>query len=163
MTLLVLAMGCRSGAEIDHQRRIWEMDDHAADLLAARDALLAGDLAAVEDAGLRLAAPDPLPGLPDEAIVTLEAVRAGGRLLATSDDPAEAADLLVAVTLSCAACHRRMGISAPAGAAPQDLLWYAVAFESEAAWAAAAGSGPASWRERRAGLADRLARGQAGW
>lgn len=157
VALVVGLSGCRSGAEIDRTRRVWEMEDHAADLLAVRDAIRTGDLRAVEDAGLRLASPDPVPGLPGDALVALDAVRAGGRLLATADTRAEAADLAVAITLSCAACHGEMGISRPVpeGLTEPDRVWFALVFEVEAAWPASVPGD--TWRERRAAVAADLA------
>ncbi|MEQ1504090.1 MAG: hypothetical protein ABMB14_17740 [Myxococcota bacterium] len=136
MMLVVAGMvGCWDPGEQAHLRRVWEMEDHVKATTAAREALGRGDLAGVHQAGEDLAAPDPLPGLPEAALPPLEAVRAGGRTLAAAPTLPDAAAQLVAITRDCAACHRALAIQPPVKTRQSvDPLWVALAFESDERW-----------------------------
>lgn len=168
MVIVTLSLlGCFKAQEQQRLRRVWEMQDHEAAYVVGRDALIRGDLAGARAAGEDLAAPDPVPGLPEAALADLEAVRAGGRSLAAAPDLATAAQRLVEVTAECASCHHAMGVEAasPMTEEPTERLWASLVFESEADWqeaAAALGAptltGAQGWTARRAAVAGTLAR-----
>ncbi|MEZ4238037.1 MAG: hypothetical protein R3F59_18205 [Myxococcota bacterium] len=147
------------GLLAERQQRVWEMEDHVADVLAARDALRAGDLAAAQAAGQGLMREDPVPGLPDAAQPFLAAVRDGGRALAREHDPEAAAATLMAITGDCAGCHRALAVPVPRSlvGSPEEDAWLGLVFESEARWregaSAVALPEGASWAERRAAYA----------
>ncbi|MEQ1503820.1 MAG: hypothetical protein ABMB14_16385 [Myxococcota bacterium] len=138
----VLAIvGCGYGPSEDRSVRVWEMQDHEGAALAARDAILAGDLDALHAAGADLARPDEVPGIPAAGRAPLDAVRAHGQALAALPDlePAQRTDAahhLVAMTAACAACHHALAVEAvaPLSAAPRDAVWTALVFESEDRW-----------------------------
>lgn len=163
-------LGLAACWEIEEQlrlRRVWEMQDHEADAIAARDALARGDVEVARSAARRLAERDVVPGVPEAAVPYLVAVRAGGSALAVETDRAAAAATLVGITADCAGCHRALGISAPLPFVRDgvELAWTGLVFESEQRWAEGlAALGPEgedlacadSWDERRAAFARRL-------
>lgn len=152
---LVVA-GCWNVQDEVRKRQVWEMQDHEQALVAGREALGRGDLGGLRQAGADLALPDPLPGLAPEAVAHLEQLRAAGRRLSEVGDLTQGAEQLAGLTESCAACHRQMGVAAPAPLSrePADAQWLALAFESDAAWVARPGAPPATtWAERRAAVA----------
>lgn len=159
-----LLSGCWNLEEEARHRRVWEMADHEHDLYAGRDALTRGDLAGAQAAGARFAEKDPMPGLPNEAVPALKALRDAGAELEKATTTAEAADRLVALTALCAQCHQAMKIPTPDGSIAKrttDLVWLGVAFEDQRMWAmgvAALGSPPDDlpWDQRRSQLAMAL-------
>lgn len=147
----------------------WEMHDHEADAAAARDAIAEDRMAAARDAGLRLAWPDPVPGIPENALVWLASVRGGAEALSRETDRSAAATRLLSVTADCAGCHRELGVEVPAGGA--ERAWTGLLFEDEPSWTtglAALGSPAAdtleatSWSARRAAYAGWLVSGRPG-
>jgi mono/diheme cytochrome c family protein len=161
-----MVAGCWSGAEQERARRVWEMQDHEMSTIAARDALLRGDLAGARTAGEDLARQDPVPGLPDGARGHLDAVRAAGERLGQAADAATAASELVGVTEHCAACHAALGIEVvrPMRDTPREHLWLGLVFEDEASWAKGVSElsgvsgldASTGWPDRRAALAPLL-------
>jgi hypothetical protein len=117
MSILVVAMwACTTAEEQARIRRVWEMQDHEDSYEMARDALGRGDLATAQQAGLELAQNDLLPGLPEQAMLYLQQVRAGGSALSEAQTLEQAATELAAITESCEACHQ----SQRAGRLPPD-------------------------------------------
>jgi hypothetical protein len=117
MSILVVAMwACTTAEEQARIRRVWEMQDHEDSYEMARDALGRGDLATAQQAGLELAQNDLLPGLPEQAMLYLQRVRAGGSALSEAQTLEQAATELAAITESCEACHQ----SQRAGRLPPD-------------------------------------------
>jgi hypothetical protein len=168
LSMMVLS-GCWSGAEQQRARRVWEMQDHEMATIAARDAVLRGDLAGVHTAGEDLARQDVVPGLPDDARGHLDAVRTAGTTLAGVGDLDAAARAVVGVTQQCAACHRSLGIAVvrPMRDTPREHLWMGLVFEDEATWdkgvegLSDAGdlASVQGWAARRDGLAPMLLSG----
>jgi hypothetical protein len=114
--MLILALAaCTTMEEQARIRRVWEMQDHETAYRDARDAIARGDLPTAQQAGVDLARPDPVPGLPADALPHLTAVRAGGTKLV------QAATLPDAATTLCVAGAReelerapRVGVRPPA-------------------------------------------------
>jgi hypothetical protein len=169
MTVLIAMSACWNLAEEERHRRVWEMQDHEVDAIAARDALLRGDLAAAQQAGARLAEPDLVPGLPEQVRPWLDAVRDGGQALARELDAPSAAATLLAVTGDCAGCHTELAVPVPEPLhrTGEELAWIGLVFESEPRWdAGVAALGPEAaavaaaegWADRRAAYAAHLVR-----
>lgn len=159
--MLWLLAGCWNVQEEMKHRRVWEMQDHEADLYAGRDAIARGDLAQAKVMGQRFAERDPMPGLPDGVAPILEQLRTEAKGLADAPDLDTAAAVLTSLTGHCAACHAKMKVPTPQVEEVVDLLWIGVAFENEDRWrggVAALGSAPdqATWPERRTQLAIAL-------
>ena len=151
----VLWAGCWDVESEIRARRQWEMQDHEADFFAALDALRARDLAGARQAGEGLGQRDPLPGVPTETAMHIEAVRASARRLSTAHDLGGAKAELGLMAVQCAACHRAVGLPAPApvdASNPQNAAWMAVLFQDEAAWARTTTEGPSGWDDRRRAL-----------
>jgi len=162
--LVAALIGCLNLEDGNRSLLRWEMHNHDADARAARDAIAADRMAAARDAGLRLAWPDPAPGLPDPALRWLASVRGAGEALSRETDRTRAASRLLDLTADCAGCHRELGVATPSSG---DLAWTALLFEDEAAWNAGLGAldlptaaaiGAPGWPARRSAYAVWLAR-----
>jgi hypothetical protein len=107
--MLVAVWGCTTAEEQARIRRTWEMQDHEDSYEMAQDALARGDLATAQQAGLELAQKDLLPGVPEQAMVYLQRVRAGGTALSEARTLEQAQTELEAIDESCTACHQSLG------------------------------------------------------
>jgi hypothetical protein len=129
----LLSSGCWEIGEQVRHRQVWEMQDHDRDVREAREALRRGDLATARQAGVWLAEPDLVPGLPEGTQAHLDAVRASARILAEATELQAASIALTEMTAHCAACHRQLAVPVPApreGDGPE-LLWLGLVFESD--------------------------------
>lgn len=158
---LVLLAGC--GLGLSRDRRVWEMSGHETALYEAGVAIRAGDLAALRRAGQALGSDDPVPGLPDDSRLQLDAVRYAGAELAKVETIEAGAQRATALTVHCARCHATLGVPAVrpvGGGTPDQQLWTALAFQDAPSWEAAAPPGPLrdaiSWDDRRAAFARAL-------
>lgn len=124
--LFVVAAGLRAAVPRQVSRpvptsatRLEEMRHHFADVLLVHEAVIRGDLPAVRQPALRLAAVVVPEGMPDTAAPFIAELRKAGRRAADAQTIAAAAQATVAMATGCATCHRGMGVfpapSRPAG------------------------------------------------
>jgi hypothetical protein len=157
MTLLLGMAACFwEQQERDWQERLFQMEDHAADGREAFRAVARGDLDAARELAKRLAAPDAVPKITEAGQRHLDAVRAEAKRASEAKERREAAEALVAMTGHCAACHGSYGLEASVVLSDEDAAFAALAFESDAYWAAAGLPGE-TWQERRAAVVEALA------
>jgi len=99
--------------------RIGEMRHHFADILLIHKAVIRGDLSAVRQPALRLAAVAVPEGMPETAVPFVTELRKAGRRAADATTISAAAQAAVSLATGCATCHRGMGVfpapSRPAG------------------------------------------------
>jgi mono/diheme cytochrome c family protein len=95
------------------------MRHHFADVLLVHDAVIRGDLPAVRQPALKLAAVAMPEGMPEAAAPFIAELRKAGRRAAEATTIAAAAQAAVSMATGCATCHRAMSVfpapSRPAG------------------------------------------------
>lgn len=143
------------------------MQNHQVAVHRARDALIAQDLEGVRRAGESLAVERVVPYVPPPAQDALHRVQAAGARLARIGDLDVAAEELVTLTQTCARCHTMLEVpaSVPLQATQRDVLWTALAFDSDEHWQEGARRDPSLqglryWEDRRLAVTLRLQGGR---
>ncbi len=162
MLILVAATGCLPSFEQDLDQRELEMRDHEIDAFDALTALGDRDLAALREAGQKLAKQDDVPGLPAHAVPLLKATRLEGQALAKAKTLTDTAVPLSRLAGHCGACHAMLEVepAAPARELPLEEAFFAVAFQEDARWVRATNAlgieSPSGWDARRSFLESAL-------